>query len=122
MIRQHLESKFPSLGTNEYSIESPQTVSYNCIAWAVGDTTRWWWPDNVYFWPSPPPREVAIDTFVTMFEGFGYSVCEDAEYEDGFEKIAIYADPNKEPTHVARQLPSGRWTSKLGASWILNIP
>ncbi len=114
MIRQHLESRFPNLGTSGYSIESPQTINYNCIAWTVGDTTRCWWPDNVYFWPSPPPREVTVDTLVNMFERFGYSVCGDAEYEDGFEKIAIYADPNEEPTHAARQLPSGRWTSKLG--------
>ena len=36
--------------------------------------------------------------------------------EAGFEKIAFYAAPDDTPTHVARQLPNGRWTSKLG-SW-----
>jgi hypothetical protein len=35
--------------------------------------------------------------------------------ELGFEKLAIFADENSEPTHVARQLPSGAWSSKLGA-------
>jgi len=35
--------------------------------------------------------------------------------EDGWEKIAIFADEQGEPLHAARQLPSGRWTSKLGA-------
>jgi hypothetical protein len=31
-----------------------------------------------------------------------------------FEKIALYADKNGLPSHAARQLPSGTWTSKLG--------
>jgi hypothetical protein len=28
--------------------------------------------------------------------------------------IALFADKNDFPLHAARQLPSGRWTSKLG--------
>ncbi len=31
-----------------------------------------------------------------------------------FEKIAIYVDTDGVPTHAARQLPDGSWTSKLG--------
>jgi hypothetical protein len=31
----------------------------------------------------------------------------------GFEKIAIYVLDEK-PQHAARQLPNGKWTSKLG--------
>jgi hypothetical protein len=44
----------------------------------------------------------------------GYEICESAEIEEGFEKIAIFADLSGEPRHAARQLPSGAWTSKLG--------
>jgi hypothetical protein len=44
----------------------------------------------------------------------GYQVCEDSAVENGFEKIAIYADMASEPTHAARQLPNGKWTSKFG--------
>ena len=29
-------------------------------------------------------------------------------------KIAIYAHDDGQPTHAARQLPDGRWTSKMG--------
>ncbi len=43
----------------------------------------------------------------------GYEECEDGSHEPGFEKIALYAK-DAEPTHAARQLPDGRWTSKLG--------
>ena len=30
------------------------------------------------------------------------------------KKIAIYVNPDGKPTHAARQLSSGQWTSKLG--------
>jgi len=33
--------------------------------------------------------------------------------EEGFEKIALYTFGG-EPTHAAKQLPDGRWKSKLG--------
>jgi hypothetical protein len=39
---------------------------------------------------------------------------ENGELERGYEKVAIFVDPNNEPTHAARQLPNGMWTSKLG--------
>ena len=37
----------------------------------------------------------------------------DLSLEIGFEKVAIYSDAHG-PQHVARQLPDGKWTSKLG--------
>lgn len=36
------------------------------------------------------------------------------DLEAGIEKIAIYVDANGVPTHAARQLADGTWTSKLG--------
>lgn len=32
----------------------------------------------------------------------------------GFQKVAFFVGANGVPTHAARQLPSGLWTSKLG--------
>jgi hypothetical protein len=43
----------------------------------------------------------------------GYQPCETAELEAGVEHIALYCLDGK-PTHAARQLPDGKWTSKLG--------
>ena len=40
-------------------------------------------------------------------------MCEDGNLEPGYEKVAIYA-MDGEPTHAARQLQNGWWTSKLG--------
>lgn len=37
-----------------------------------------------------------------------------ASIEVGFEKVAIYADDNDVPTHAARSLPHGVWSSKMG--------
>jgi hypothetical protein len=36
--------------------------------------------------------------------------------EPGSEKIAVFANAKGVPTHAARQLASGFWTSKLGVS------
>jgi hypothetical protein len=43
----------------------------------------------------------------------GFERCDDADWEPGVEKLAIFADASG-PTHVARQLPNGMWTSKMG--------
>jgi len=116
MSRQEIEASFPSLRNSGYSITSPATVEYNCIAWASGDTRAWWWPDpmNLYYWPPTIPRENTLEAFIKAYELLGYGICKDGNYEEGFEKIAIYVAGDRKPTHAARQLSSGRWTSKLG--------
>jgi hypothetical protein len=42
-------------------------------------------------------------------------LCNDGLFEIGFEKVAIYVDAGGTPTHMARQLESGAWTSKCGS-------
>jgi hypothetical protein len=44
----------------------------------------------------------------------GYEECATDELEPGFEKVVIYMDEDGFPTHAARQLENGNWTSKLG--------
>lgn len=34
--------------------------------------------------------------------------------EVGVERVALFAGSDGFPTHAARQLPNGRWTSKIG--------
>ncbi|MFV1976652.1 MAG: hypothetical protein ACC651_12955 [Candidatus Scalindua sp.] len=116
MSEQEIESLFPNLPSDGYSITSPVSPEYNCIAWAAGDTEVWWEPDPFYlsFWPSGIPRIYSLTAYISAYETLGYTVCHNDEYENGFEKIALYGDQNKKPTHAAKQLNSGRWTSKLG--------
>ncbi len=116
MSRQEIEASFPYLRNSGYSITSPATIEYNCIAWASGVTGAWWWPDpmNLYYWPPTIPRENTLEAFINTYELLSYTICKDGKCEEGFERIAIYVDANRKPTHAARQLSSGRWTSKLG--------
>jgi hypothetical protein len=59
-------------------------------------------------------RERTVAAFEEAFTSLGYTPCEAEGYETGFEKVALYATTDGRPTHMARQLPDGRWTSKLG--------
>jgi hypothetical protein len=62
--------------------------------------------------------ESGPETWVELFRQHDYILCStpNFELEEGFEKIAIYAKSG-ELTHIARQLITGLWTSKLGQSW-----
>lgn len=118
--RELIERSFPSLADGSYEPISEKSCAYNCIAWAAGNNSRWWWPLPVedYYWPAGIPRMVEKDTFIAAFKAMGYQECGDNfDLEPGYEKVALYLDQNEIPTHMARQLPSGAWTSKLGNLW-----
>jgi hypothetical protein len=104
---------FPSL-SHRARITSPEDDCYNCIAWAANDTDHWWWPLPGAYWPPDVPVDNTVDAFVAAFATLGYEPCVDGELEAGMEKVALYVDIAGLPTHMARQLPSGVWTSKLG--------
>ena len=101
---------------------SAATSNYNCIAWAAGDVTRWWWPDDqsqfyTSYWPDGVPRNETPQCFTVAFrQELGYEECADGALEPGVEKVAIYVNGRGQVTHMARQLESGLWTSKLGRS------
>lgn len=109
--------EFPN-SAQEHLIEtSEDTPIYNCIAWAYGVDNKWFWPDNhpYSYWPPSIPRQENLETFIQLFEEIGYQECGSHEFEVGYEKIAIYCDNiTGQPTHAARQLETGKWTSKLG--------
>ena len=110
-----LENLFPKLANTSYEITSPQDTNYNCIAWAANDNSNAWWPDlfNQYYWPEKIPREKSLQAFIDAYQTLGYSVCNNGDVEQGFEKIALYEDLSG-PSHAARQFSDGTWTSKLG--------
>lgn len=111
-----LESFFPALAKTSYDITSPSTTDYNCVAWAACNSDRWWWPDpfRQYFWPADIPRELSVEAFTQAFAAQGFKQCESLTAETGYEKVVIYIDRAGQPTHMARQLDDGTWTSKLG--------
>ena len=58
--------------------------------------------------------DYGLPAYVAAFDTLGYEPCDDGSLEEGFEKVAIYESPSGYVMHVARQLHTGRWTSKLG--------
>ena len=110
-----LDSIFPNLAKSGYRRSSSPTSQYNCLAWALGDDTRWWEPDiyNLFFWPSGIPRNYVIANYLKVCRKCGYERCPDGKLETGYEKLAIFTQGNQFK-HVARQCQNGVWTSKLG--------
>jgi hypothetical protein len=111
-----LEHIFPGSAKGGYQVTSPPSNSYNCIAYAAGDTAKWWWPadEKEAFWPEGVTRAETLAAFTAAFASLGYLECRAAELEAGFEKVALFANHQGLPLHAARQRPDGRWTSKLG--------
>ena len=106
-------AKYPNLDAQGYSEESEATRDYNCIAWALNRSDNWWWPHPDGSWPDGCPMEETIGAFEAMFTSLGYELCTSDDRENGTIKIALYANGDT-PTHAARQLPNGKWTSKIG--------
>ena len=116
-VREAIEKQFPKLTVSDYQITSPDTIDYNCVAWAAQEDEVWWWPDaqNIDYWPPNVPREETLAAFIEAYQTLGYEVCDSEVLELGVKKIAIYVNSSNIPTHVARQLQNGAWTSKLGS-------
>ena len=72
------------------------------------------WPgQDDYWWPDHIQSDDTLESVIALFVDVGYEPCDNHEVEGTVEKVAIYGDDDG-PSHVARQLESGRWTSKLG--------
>ncbi|GAA3809346.1 hypothetical protein GCM10023083_50110 [Streptomyces phyllanthi] len=120
--RAILEQYFPGLKEVSYRLTSPQDTRYNCIAWAAGDSTRWWEPSGMggHYWPSGLPTgkfngAYNVSWYVEAFKRCGYQACDTEAPERGFGKVAIFSKGG-DGSHAARQIPDGQWASKLGRS------
>ncbi len=115
-----MEQRFENLRPSLYEGKSPVDFDYNCIAYAAGKTDKPWWPAKTgpYHWPRGLDREdlgrETLDNFIKAFKRLGYSKCTSVALEKGLEKVVIYVKGNDNPTHAARQIPSGAWVSKIG--------
>src|ERR1044071_4947969 len=101
MTDDRLERLFPALKEAGFDVKSPQDSRYNCVAWAAGDATRWWWPAESPFayWPAGVDREESLTSFIQAFAALGYEPAGSGDHEPEFEKVAIFASREGVPTH-----------------------
>jgi hypothetical protein len=110
--------KFPGLA-GRFDKTSLQSDDYNCLAWALGLTGTWIDPFDHRTtpgksWPDGIPEEWSIPATRQIFERDGYTEeTKNQDLEPDWEKVAIFSN-NRDELHFARQLPNGKWTSKLG--------
>ena len=118
LSQNDLQNVFPNLAADGYVITSPMSRRYNCIAWAAGDTRIKWdptgFPKPGFFWPTNAIHGEIMEALISVFRLEGYEVCADESLESGFEKVVLYVNETGNWTHAAKQLPDGRWSSKLG--------
>jgi hypothetical protein len=107
---------FPHLRRRLYRGTSVRSTTYNCFAWAVGETHRRWDPANPRssrnYWPTESDS-TGLQDAVVAFETVGFHRVTEARARPGWQTIALYAAEDQ-LTHAARLLENGRWTSKLG--------
>lgn len=122
--RNTISSSFPALNNDRlWKIKSPVDGTYNCIAFAAIREDIWWWPEQQDFdgveWPFSLPGNRHLTTFQELFRNLKYEVCDSAQFEKGYQKIAIYTEIGniERCTHAARQKNNGIWISKLGPNW-----
>ena len=64
------DQKFPRTTRDNHRTTSPSTNDYNCVAWAAGDSERWWQP--TVYWPiGAEPEDYGIAALVGAFRSLG---------------------------------------------------
>jgi hypothetical protein len=70
-----------------------------------------------YYWLPGVEREWSMSAIRKLFEKVGYKQESDnTSLEQGYEKVAFFLEIDGSPSHFAKQLPDGRWSSKLGSA------
>jgi len=106
-----LESTFPNLVSTGYRVTSPESIDYNCLAWVVGDQTKWWQPEDgnytgIPFYWHREGLYSTIDTYLEQYRAEGFEITDSANFEPEFDKIAM-------STH-ATSLPTWHWYKTAG--------
>lgn len=96
---------------------SAVTPSYNCLAFAAGDTARWWDPleQPGLYWPPGVARGDTVGDWAKALATVGFSVNPEGSplLEPQVVQVALFANQGK-ASHAARQLKDGWWASKMG--------
>ena len=116
-----LKNAFPKLNLKYFKVTSECDKDYNCIAWAMGLSDRW--VDNSgegsSWWPLPfSDGSSTKEGLVKAFESVGFTRCDNNDKEQGYDKVALYGDPNEDEwLHAARVINELEYHSKRGEDW-----
>jgi hypothetical protein len=113
---------FPHLNEKNTKVIGKHTHNYNCFAFAMGDKKHWWGTGGGY-WPAKEDS-LSIKGFDEILHDVanGEQTSDWKTVEPGYVKIAVMTDDGKdvgEVEHAVRQLPSGKWASKMGSFGII---
>jgi hypothetical protein len=127
---QLLYGMFPNLKHGDAQIASKVDAAQNCLGFVIGDKKRPWWPWSwspagygapgglvpPNYWPDDLPSDETVPTIRMALERFGCKVCDSVgdPNRNEIERAVIYASAAGTAAHVAKELPNGRWASKLG--------
>ncbi len=110
-----LSAAFPRLISGDWCVSAPATPTYNCIAWSIGNTSRWIWDevDSVY---GDNDGTVSLSDFDSFYSMAGLTPVINATPSD--PKVVLYSKGST-PTHAAPKSPHPcgvAFESKLGQS------
>jgi hypothetical protein len=112
-----LEKDFPNLFNNNYKIINVSNPEeYNCHAFSL-NILDMWCGSSERSWPSNIPRNPILENYIKYFNLYGYILCDSLDYEENYDRIAIYVNSGY-VTHSCRQF-GNMWRSKLGPCDIL---
>jgi hypothetical protein len=107
---QDIERDFPGM---EYEVRSDEDFNYNCLAFALGDSTNWWEPGVMgHYWPPGFPADTTVKTVSAIIATHGFVVENADPTTVSTDSVAIFAEGDKW-THFAK-FTNGEWSSKLG--------
>lgn len=111
-MRRAIDAQFPALAAAGYEIIGEPTDEYNCIAYAAGETHRWWSnEDSVQlYWPEPAGRTPLIASLIAVFTNLGYEPADDDSVEAGYVKVALFRTMGNGRT------PPGKCPTDIGAA------
>ena len=103
MVEPSLEDVFPGLRDQPYQIKSPRDHRYNCIAFAVGITTQYWWPNPAFpdpcddYWPAGVPNEETMEAFIQALATVGFGTALGVIYAavEAGKRVKVYADETR---------------------------
>lgn len=100
-----------------FHFSSLKKKGFKCIWYAlmldVGDIDMLWFRDK--YGLDKSRLDHSAKGYGDCFQKYyGFEYCNSAEYEEGWIKVVLYEDRNNDFKHVARVLPNGNLTSKMG--------